>query len=179
MRFSTSVVLVLLAGVVAFAGGQSRRSKEPELITQSSAKGRYKAAFPGITGKPDARKVKTDAGEVLVTTESATASKDLTLAVTWTDYPEPFKSVPADKMLAAVAAGMKSPEAKLVSEKDIAEADPNPAGREVLYDYGKHRVRARLYVVGNRLYQVSATGSKTEVDGKLAGKFLASFEVTK
>jgi hypothetical protein len=48
----------------------------------------------------------------------------------------------------------------------------------VLYDYGKYRVRARLYVVGTRLYQVSATGPMAEVENPIAGKFLASFEVT-
>jgi hypothetical protein len=63
--------------------------------------------------------------------------------------------------------------------KVVQAADPNPEGREVLYDHKKHRVRARMFYVGTRLYQVMATGSKTEVESRLVDKFLASFEMVK
>jgi hypothetical protein len=174
MRFLASVVVVSLAGLVAAAGQSSK--KEPELRSHESKSGRFKAGYTE-TPKSDSRSVASDTGKLEVTTVSAAVSRDLTLAVTWTDYPEKFQSVPADKLLDAVKKGMKTKDAKLVDEKAVAAHDPNPAGQEVHYDYGKYHVRARLFLVGTRLYQVTATGKKDEVEGRLADKFLASFQL--
>jgi hypothetical protein len=172
--------ILLLTGSAVFAGKQSRRSKDPVLTTQTSQAGRFEAAFPATISKPDTRRVKSEAGELVVSTIAAAVSRELTLAVSWTDYPESFATLPAETMLDAVVSGMKTKEAKQVGkEKLIPEQETTPAGREVVYDYGKYRVRARLFWVGTRLYQVTATGDDDEVGSELANKFLASFRVTK
>lgn len=173
MRYPVCVAVVCLAGAVAAAGGGSRKDSTPAVF--ESPDGRFKAML-GDNPRVDARPVHSAAGPLEVHTLSTTA-KDLTLSVTWTDYPESFKDVPPERLLAAVRDGMKTKDAKIVRDETVRPNDPNPAGREVQFNYGKYHVRSRLFLVGTRLYQVTATGKGDDVEGEVAKKFFASFEV--
>src|SRR4051794_34049939 len=116
MRFPASLAVVALAGLVALADG---KKKEPELAVRAYIDGQFKAML-GDKSRPDTRQIKTDAGVLDVNTVATKVSGDLTLSVTWTDYPESFKAVPAEKLVAAARDGLKAKDAKLVSEKDVA-----------------------------------------------------------
>jgi hypothetical protein len=175
MRFPAALTVIGLAAFVALAGGQNKQS---ELTVREFPDGRFKVML-GDKPKEKTEHVKSEVGTLDVTTLSTKVSDNLTLSVTWTDYPDSFREVSREKLLAAVRDGLKSKKAKLVTEKEIAAADPNPAAKEVQFDHGKYHTRTRLFLVGTRLYQVTATGKKEDVESRFAGEFLVSFEVTK
>jgi hypothetical protein len=175
MRVLPALTVLGLAAGVALAGGPKKGS---DLAVREFPDGRFKAML-GDDPKEKTQRVKSEAGPLEINSLAAKVSDNLTLSVTWTDYPDSFRDVPREKLLAAVRDGLKTKSAKLVTEKDVSAADPTPAAKEVQYDHGKYHTRTRLYLVGTRLYQVTATGKKDAVESDLAGKFLVSFEVTK
>ena len=69
------------------------------------------------------------------------------------------------------------PAAKLTSEEKVS-LDGNP-GRSFSADAGANgRLKARIYLVKNRLYQVFVGGSQDKVSDADAQKFLDSFKLT-
>lgn len=100
------------------------------------------------------------------------------LAVTVASFPEAFAAVPPAVLLEGARQGLVGPPnmgGKLVEEGPNA-ADP-ATGRRVHIAAGKVHVRARLVVVGRRLFQVTATGSASAVAGPVAEGFLNGFAV--
>lgn len=174
MRLPIALVAVGLTALAAVAGGK----KSADLSVFESAAGRFKAML-GDDPKDTTQTVQSAAGPLEVNTLSTKVSDDLILSVTWTDYPESFSAVPAEKLLAAARDGLKTKKATLLSEKAIKEGEAHPSGIEVHYDHGKSQTRTRLYVVGMRLFQVTATGKKDEVGSRIAALFLSSFELMK
>lgn len=69
--------------------------------------------------------------------------------------------------------------AELVDSKKISLQNKYP-GREVVANLpeGKGVIHARLYLVGTRLYQTMAVGTKTWVAGADTNKFLNSLKIT-
>jgi hypothetical protein len=175
MRLLPALTVLGLAAGLAFAGGPK---KNTDLPVREFPDGRFKAML-GDEPKEKTQHLKSEAGPLDVTTLAVKVSDNLTLSVTWTDYPDSFREVPREKLLAAVRDGLKTKNARLVTERAVVAADPNPAAKEIQFDHGRYHTRTRLYLVGTRLYQVTATGKKDDVEGDFAGKFLVSFEVTK
>jgi hypothetical protein len=177
MRFLASVVVVGLAGVMAFGG---KKDKPPELVMTESDEGRFRVAFSN-TPKVNHRSLQSAAGRLEVTSFSSTVSPDLTLSVTYADYPESFDLVSRETLFAAVRDGMKPKGGKVVEEGPLKPRDSTPAGTQLLIDCGRYFIKARLYRVDTRLYLVTATGKKSELEdtpgGTTAGKFLASFQI--
>lgn len=172
MRWLMTISLLGLLVALTHAGDDKK-----DLAVYESNEGRYKAML-GEEPRIEKKAVNTEAGKLTIHSATVNLNRDLTLAVSWTDYPESFRTVPQDKLLTAVREGMKA-KASRTTETPIPATDPNPAGTEMLVEYGRNCLRTRLYLVNNRLYQVSATGKKDMVESRTAGKFLASFEVLK
>jgi hypothetical protein len=97
-------------------------------------------------------------------------------AVAWTQLIEkrdPAKEI-ADLIETMVRRGL---EAKLRESKDLS-FNSHPGKEIVIIDDDRAR-RARLYVVGKNVYQVSVDLPATEVDGPSAKTFVESFEIIK
>jgi hypothetical protein len=95
------------------------------------------------------------------------------------DFPEGVKKLPLkqvyDSSRDGAAGNMRG---KVASEKEIKLGD-HP-GREIQIDVkgGELRFRARVFLVGTRLYQVVAFGPKEAITSKEADKFFESFKLT-
>jgi hypothetical protein len=75
-------------------------------------------------------------------------------------------------------AAVRSVKGKLLNEKDVKTGDL--AGREFQVDApGLGVYRARMFIVGDRLYQLVVAGPKDIAQSKDADKFLDSFKVNK
>ena len=108
---------------------------------------------------------------------------DDTMVVAYSDLPiplnEPVEKV-QDRLDGSRVGMLKNSNAVLVEEDKIQLAGGHP-GREIratLADQ-KGELRARFWLVGNRLYQVLVTGPPTFTDSTEATTFLQSFELTK
>lgn len=173
MFLRAALVMCVVAGV-AVAG------RDIVLTSHESASGRFAADFPGKP-KTASRTVPSPAGGLTVTAETATAKgqSDVVFAVAYTDYPATFANLDASKLLIAVRDGMKTRDGTISNEKDLTVDGDRPAGIEMQFDYGKTHTRAHLHLVGTRLYQVTVTGTKDDVESKTASLFLASFKLRK
>jgi len=71
-----------------------------------------------------------------------------------------------------------APKGRLTSERSLPLQKKYP-GRELEIDaQGETRIRTRLYVVENRLYQLMVVGSSAWVMSKDALRFFESFQLT-
>lgn len=161
---------------VAWAG----KDKEPKLEEHTSDAGKFRVKFPGKP-KVDSKELGSGPGGVQaipVTTERVEGSNGVVYAVTFADYPETFLGVKAKTVLDGVRDGMKGKDGFVKEDKDILLNGTVP-GREFRIEAGKRVIRARVFLTGNRLYQVMITGDRQPADGKSADEFLKSFELLK
>jgi len=174
MMFLRALLMMAVVTGVAVAG------RDVVLTAHESASGRFVADSPGKL-KSASRTVPSPAGGLTVTTETATANgqAEIVFAVTYTDYPATFANLDASKLLIAVRDGMKTREGTISNERDLIVDGDRPAGIEMQFDYGKTHTRAHLHLIGTRLYQVTVTGTKYDVESKAASLFLASFKLRK
>lgn len=145
----------------------------PKLESYASEAGRFSIRFPGKP-KVESTTLATAAGGVSTVTERAEQNRDLTFAVTYADYPDTFQDLDPKAILKGVRDAMKGKDGKLISEEF-------PSGSEAVFriEAGRNAIRVRAILVGRRLYQVMATGTKAEVDSKTADEVLGSFELKK
>ena len=144
----------------------------------TSEAGRYRAKFPG---KPEqsAKDLSTGKQVVRVVTERSSGPRDLVFAVTYTDYPESYRDVPPKDILNGVRDGLKGKDGRVMLDEELEAAGDARAARKLRVDAGRNAVRANVYLVGSRLYQVMVTGPRDAIDHPAVGEFLASFEVVK
>ena len=100
-------------------------------------------------------------------------------AVTFADYPEAYRDVPAKVILDGVRDGLKGKDGKVEHDDDAALGPDKVPGRAVKVVAGSRVVRARVFLHGTRLYEVMVTGPKDAVATKAADEFLKSFEIVK
>lgn len=158
----------------------ARADKEPKLEEHTSDAGKFRVKFPGRP-KVDSKELGSGPGGVQaipVTTERVEGSNGVVYAVTFADYPDTFLGVKAKTVLDGVRDGMKGKDGVVKQDNEITLGGTIP-GREVRIEAGKRVVRARVYLAGNRLYQVMVTGDRQPADGKSADEFLRSFELVK
>jgi hypothetical protein len=165
-------VLVLL--VTALAPG----AEEPKGGPFRSKEGKFSVALPD---KPTEKtnKVKLDAGEVELHLFSV-AQKDHAYVVTYNDFPKPAVGDDRDKFLTGVVErNVASLKGKLASDVKVALGKAKHPGREIRVEIPdqKRLYRARLFLVGDRLYQVVALGPDEFVKGKAVDDYLNSFAV--
>lgn len=163
-----SLLAVLVLAPAIRADDEPGRYEFPE--------GRCSAVFPRKP-KHESKTVRTAAGEQRVLIWSASQGTDLTLSVTYTDYPPRFADLDPARLLMAVRDGMMTKGARVVEDRRVEPDGRRQAGREVTIDHGKYHTRTRLFLDGTRLYQVTATGTEKAVTGAAAERFLMSFEV--
>jgi hypothetical protein len=151
-----------------------------EWKTFTSREGKYKALLPS-GAKTKTQSVKTEIGPVKVVTTEA-ALEGTHYMVVYADYPaDRFKDADPDKVLDGVRGGaVKEAKGKLVSEKKITLGKARHPGRDLLIETldGKARVRQRIYLVRNRLYQILAIGTEEAVKARTVDKFHESFTLT-
>jgi hypothetical protein len=173
------LTIASLAGFLAAGAGSAQgKRKEPEPKEYTSPTFKYKAYFPEKTPRESTKKVKTNGGEL----EQGTASVELrdgVFSVTVTLLPEAVATTDPKTVLDGVRDGIKGKDGELESDAAIEQVAGKTPGREFLFTFRKNQLKTRVFLVENRLYQVTVTGPKAVVTGDTAGKFLAAFEVTK
>ena len=174
MRLALTLILTL--GDLAPLSAKDRNGSKLERYTSEA--GQFRVLLPDDDDHEDTT-LATAIGPVRVRTVHGDVSRDLELGVSYSDYPEAFASVPEMKLFDGVRAGLKGADGTVDTESDVVLGDGGPLGREFVVRAGKNVVRCRAFLVGSRLYQVTATGRADAVDGKTAAEFFDSFELTK
>jgi hypothetical protein len=159
--------------VACFLAGGCRKVEFKEF---SSPEGRFKVEFPGTP-----KKTNQQAAGIKMTTYTV-EEKNGAYVVAFADAPIPSGETEAQlrKRLDGARDGMVgNVGGKLTSESDLTLKDKYP-GREVKADIPskKGALRARVYIVDGRLYQVMVIGTSSWITSAEATRFLDSFALT-
>jgi hypothetical protein len=170
------VVIGLVLVSAAAAAAQSKKSK---WVTHAPEDHRYKVKFPKKPTSDSPKNLATAAGVVRLDTDHVDAD-GMELAVTVATYPDGFKDVAAKTILDGVRDGLKGSDGVLFADEEVTLETGGAAvgGREFKVGAGRNLIRCRAYLVGNKLYQVMATGPKDLADGPAAEPFFKSFALT-
>ncbi|MEW9124606.1 MAG: hypothetical protein AB2421_17985 [Thermotaleaceae bacterium] len=108
--------------------------------------------------------------------------KDVAYTVSYNDYPQEFIDSIEDMEMfyeGAIGGAAKSADATALEQKDITLGEYS--GKEITYegvlegeDFSMFQ---RVFLVGNRLYQVNVTGTKKGIKMEDVQKFMDSFEL--
>jgi hypothetical protein len=141
--------------------------------------GKFSIRFPG-TPKESTKKAKSAAGELKVVTATYAADENRVYMVSYTDFPPgTLKSESRAAILDGARDGLKGKDGKVRSEKDVEVGPEKYPGRDVELEKGDQRLRFRLVLRGDRLYQIAVIGKPAFTTDKNAEVFLESFELTK
>ncbi|MBN9118243.1 MAG: hypothetical protein J0I06_03630 [Planctomycetes bacterium] len=165
------VLLVALCPPVLLAEDK----KEPPFV---SKEGKFQVA---LAGKPieKVRKVKIGDREQDLHVFSV-EQKGVAHVVTYLDYPKGTIGEDKEKFLAGVVArNVGQLKGKVAAEEKVALGKGKHPGRDVRVDLPdkKQLYRARVFLVGDRVYQIVALGPEEAVKGKETDDFLKSFAV--
>ena len=172
--------LAAVAVLIAFAPAFAQRSVR--LKQYQSEAGKFRVKLPE---KPesDTKELALGTGgqTVPVTTERADGPDSSVFAVTFADYPESYRQVPAKTVLDGVRDGLKGTDGKIEKDDEVFLGDgPDKlTGREFRVTAGRKVVHARVFLNGTRLYQVMVTGTKDRFPSEAVKEFHNSFEVVK
>jgi hypothetical protein len=147
-----------------------------ELTTFQSAEGRFSILMPGTPQKQNL------SVSGISTTAYAIEEKDGGYVVVFADLPIPAResAQQTQQRLDGARDGMlRNINAQLTSETPLLLAGKYP-GREINADLPEQQgiLRSRIYIVGQRLYQVMVVGKATWARSSLASQFLDSLAVT-
>lgn len=168
-----TAVCLLLLSTTACAG-----DRKPPKYTHTSTDNGFSVGLPGKPKTSD-RKVATVAGTLNVHTMRYDGVSDCVLSVTRTDYPTEFAAVEPAKMFAEMLKEMKGADGKVTEEKEITLGDAKHPGRQWRIEANKRVIRVRVYLVGTRLFQVMATGSKESLTSVYVEDLFDTFELAK
>ena len=150
----------------------------PADAPHASADGKYSVRFPAAP-KVSEQSVKSALGELTVHTATYSDSGGNTFLVSYTDYPaDAVMPEKRGKFFDGIRDSVKG-DGKLDSEKEIKAGGGGWPGREFTVDKGRQRVKYRVVLRDNRLYQLAAIGTEGFVGGREAKDFFESFELTK
>jgi hypothetical protein len=164
--------LVILLSPLALCA----EDKKP--VSFTSKEGKFTVAVPE---KPSSKtsKVPSDAGPIEVHM-FVVDQKDRAYIMSYNDYP-PASVGNAEKMMNTVIEGnAKSLKGKVVADEKITIGKKNHPGRAITIEIGgdkKQIYKARVYLVGNRLYQVVALGPDDFAESKIVEDYLKSFTI--
>lgn len=166
-----AAICLLLAGVAVADG------RKPNHTYAATDEG-YSVGLPG---KPstDSYTLTTLAGPLTVTTTKYDTGRDLRLSVTTTEYPPAYAKVPPDKLFAGMIKEMLGQNGTLDKEEIVTVGPDKHPGREWRITADKSVFRVRVFLVGTRLYQVMANGSKDAVAGPAAVDLFNTFDLLK
>lgn len=173
-----SNILVAMTFGLLLASGCGRA----EFKEYTSAAGNFKVQMPG-SPKEESQSAKAPTGETMNLNVASVQQKDGVYVVMWSDLPIPAGESEKDiqtRLDGSRDGALRNINGKLTDEKKITIGDKHP-GRDIQADLpnGKGSLRARIYLVGTRLYQVMVVGTSSWVSSADALKFLDSFALTK
>lgn len=170
----TRLLAVLAVGVLAGIAVAERPPPGP--VEHKSDTGRYTVTFPARSAPASVDKeLATSAGNLTVWTTKG-ESAGAVYAVTYTDYPESFGIVNPKEILEGVVNRMKGDDGKATVDDTTLEG---VSGKVVTVTAGENVVRAKVFLVEQRLYIVTVSGKKETTRGDAPDKFLSSFAFTK
>jgi hypothetical protein len=143
--------------------------------------GNFSVRFPGKP-KETTQTTKTDLGTLNVFTATYATSDGSVYMVSYTVFPaEAAKPETREALYDGVRDELKGKDGKVLATKDKEIGAKKLSGQEidVERDSGKLRLRFRVVLHDNRLFQVAVIGTKKFVEGKDATGFLDSFELIK
>ncbi|MBM3979138.1 MAG: hypothetical protein FJ304_02420 [Planctomycetes bacterium] len=168
---------VLLAALVPLALVAQEKKDELKLAPFASKAGKFTVALPGTPVEKTAT-AKAKSGDIPVNT-FAVDLKDRAFIVTYTDFAAGSIDADANKFLSGViernAGHLKG---KLAGDEKAALGKGKHPARDIRIEYGnKQTYRARVALVGTRLYQVVAIGPDEFTKSKTADDFFKSFAI--
>lgn len=175
------LAFTLLLGCVTVALAEKPKGPPvPKGKEYVSKEGRFRVQQVGEP-KSESKNLSTAAGVLEVKTERFEGVRDVMLAVVYTDYPESFREVDSRKLIDGVCEGMRGVDGKITRSREdtLGEGESTSTGRAVRIEAGRNVIQARVFFVGNRLYQVMVSGPRDPVEGKVAQDFLSSFDLAK
>ena len=163
--------LVVILATSTFA------DEPPQAKEYISKEGGFKVLMPG-TPKETKLDAESEFGKGVLHMNSVEAGMAM-YAANYCDFPAEIKKVALKQVYDSSRDGaVANLEGKLATEKDIKLGDYS--GREIRIEVagGIRLFRARVFLVGQRLYQVVVFGTKESASSKDADKFLDSFRLT-
>ena len=157
-RVSRALIAVALIGGISIVNDAAARAPQPTEKTN---------------------KVMTDVGE-LDLHAFIVDQQDRAMVVMYSDYPPGSVGGNTDKVLnGCIEGNVKALKGKLLTEEKITLGKAKHAGREIRIEMPdkKSIYRARIYLVGDRLYQVVVLGPDDFAKGKAVEDFLKSFAI--
>jgi hypothetical protein len=171
----TRAGLVVTLGLLYMGWVNAQPTDEPF----ASKDGKFTVRFPGKP-KETTTTPKSPLGELKVHTATyATAEANVFMA-SFTDFPDGTgKPETRDTLYEGVREGLKGKDGVAVNDKEIEVGREKLPGREFDVTQGKQKMRFRVVLRGDRLYQVAVIGTQAFVESKEATGFLDSFTLTK
>ncbi len=147
----------------------------------TSEDGKFAVDFPGAPKVAIPQTAKSAVGNLKVYVTTYANSDGNTFMVSYTDFPDSAtKPDNLDTLFDGIRDGVKGRDGKVGDEKNIKFGPGKLPGRDFTVEKDKkQRIRYRVVVRDNRVYQVAAIGSPEFASGKAATAFLESFELTK
>ncbi len=175
-KYLIALLLSSIASTMPLGSNAFADEKEPKLSRKESRPGLFSALWPK-SPRPTSTFYKTSAGDLMVYSESYSPNKELSLSVTYTDFPPPIRDLNPTSILNAVRSGMGGTTGKLTDFATLERTDLHPVGQSFTIEHDRHHAHVRLYLVKNRLYQVVALGTPDELAKKTTALFLESFTI--
>lgn len=147
----------------------------------SSDEGKFSIKFPGAP-KVTEQTAKSAIGELKVTAAVYANSDGSLFMVSYTDFPEAAtKPANHETLLNGIRDHVKGGGKLVGDEKNLTFGPDKLPYREFVVDKDKpkQRIKCRVIVRGERVYQLAVIGTTDFANGKEATAFLESFELTK
>ena len=155
---------------------------KPNWEEYHSRDGRFEITFPN-SPKKDEKDVSTTPGgrTIHVMTVRASGLGRTIFSVSTTDYPKGVRKLDAEPILKAALESMTGTDGKISDEEKLTLKVDGQAveGRKATIKAGRTLIYARVYLQGDRLYQVLITGRQEDMRDEVNAKFWYSFKITK
>jgi len=142
----------------------------------SSADGNFAVLMPG-TPSYEKKNSTTALGPIDMHMFTLNIKRDAAYLIMYSDYPEIVtRAKPEDLLDGGRDGALSNTKGKLVGEQNMS-LDGFP-GREIVVEVpGKGLLKLRVFLVGRRLFQVMAVGTREMVEHEDASKYLTSFRL--
>jgi hypothetical protein len=147
----------------------------------SSDEGKFRVKFPGAP-KVTEQTAKSAIGELKVTAAIYANSDGSLFMVSFTDFPEAAtKPANHETLLNGIRDHVKGSGKLMGDEKNLTFGQDKLPYREFVVekDKPKQRIKCRVIIRGERVYQLAVIGPSDFASGKEATAFLESFDLTK
>lgn len=173
------IAIVIAAGFMLTDAGKSIFSSVSAPATWkefSSAEGNFAVLMPG-TPSYEKKNTATALGPIDMHMFTLNIGRDAAYLVMYSDYPEIVTRAKPDALLDGGRDGaLANTKGKLIGEQNMS-LDGFP-GREIVIEVpGKGLLKLRVFLVGRRMFQVMAVGTKEMIEHEDTAKYLTSFRL--